>query len=253
MVIPYVIYGPPYYILRHLVARGFSTAISSETLRILPRLIICVLGISVDFLIFRLCRILELDPRACLMLLASSHVTLVFHCRTFSNTIESYLFAVLMYLVVSSVVESGGQQKQTTTQTDLEGNHNSVFIVIVIVMGFLNRPTFLLFAVVPYLYWVLDGGAPFFSPLKDYGLIAKRIVSSTLTAIFTGIAFIICDSFYYGSLSTQYLWNAIFATKLNLYSIVNILEKLTVTPPNFITYDLKYNQIWKQKWRNLLG
>ena len=112
-------------------------------------------------------------------------------------------------------------------------------------MGFFNRPTFLVFAVVPYLYWVLDGGAPYFSPLKDYGLIVKRTVSSTVAAFFIAIAFILCDSFYYGSLTTQVLWNAIFATKFNFDSIVNILEKLTVTPQNFLIYNLNQSNLSK--------
>lgn len=50
-------------------------------------------------LIYRICKLTEIDPKNYMIVLGSSYVMLLYGTRTFSNTIEMVLFAVLLYIV----------------------------------------------------------------------------------------------------------------------------------------------------------
>ena len=152
-------------------------------------------------------------PVSAAVVMATSYISLVYYTRTFSNTLETFLFAALLCVVVSR------SHKQIS-------DHLSAFVMsTVIVVGAFNRPTFIVYAAVPYLWWLFGDGVH-----RAMG----KAANSVATAVPVSAVLIICDSVYFGNLDINYL---------NLFDVgdaVSILRRnLTVTPLNFVWYNVQ--------------
>ena len=211
VVFPYLLTGLPFVILR--VGASYHIAnVNTENLVLASRLAVCFSSFLIDFVVWRICRLLAIDPAPALCVLSTSFVSLVFHTRPFSNTTESVLFALLLLLVVSDVCSSSGASNT--------GEHvRRAAIGAVVTSGFWNRPTFLVFALVPLVGWMYL----VYSRKSEKAL--KAVVMSTVPNIFallfgaapTAAFFILCDSFYFGFLAKR---------------------QFVLTPLNFLKYNL---------------
>jgi phosphatidylinositol glycan class Z len=120
MLVPYVFYGVPLAFLKLFSQLGsvkdYSQAsmtntpsemnlvhVQSNTLVYYPRMFMSVCSLLIDFCILRVAELCDLDETSVLITFASSYVALIYLTRTFSNTIETILFALLVYLVIKSV------------------------------------------------------------------------------------------------------------------------------------------------------
>ena len=188
------------------------------------------------------------------MVYASSYVVNVFFTRTLSNTIESFLFVALLHLVVSTVELKSCQKRHVQRKVDQDrnepsppGDNKSVssvsslktgfLIGFIIVFGFFNRPTFLIFAFVPSIVLFTDK----FHYLQNFSRISFTSITirilNYLTGVIFGFIFIVtADSIYYGSLSLDAISVSEFSQDIHLSGI---LEKLTITPWNFIKYNME--------------
>jgi GPI mannosyltransferase 4 len=123
MLIPYTFYGVPLLILKWL-SGIFSTAdyfqlgqeeqasetakmslisVQSNTLIYFPRMFMTFASLLVDIAVLKVSEMCELDASSVLLALASSYISMIYMTRTMSNSIETILFALLLYLVVKSI------------------------------------------------------------------------------------------------------------------------------------------------------
>ena len=119
MAIPYFFYGLPLYILKYFsqlrATPDFSFSsqqhgsdatlitVQTNTLIYYPRLFMTLCSLIIDIVLFNLANLCDLDTSSVLLTFASSYIAIVYLTRTFSNSIETLLFALLIYLIIKSI------------------------------------------------------------------------------------------------------------------------------------------------------
>ncbi|KFV75453.1 GPI mannosyltransferase 4, partial [Dryobates pubescens] len=226
VVFPLMTSGVAYWVIKSLQQLDLcSSCINSYTLLVSPRLLFTVSSFILDYSAYRLAPSWEADPWKALLLLAGSYVTLVFYTRTFTNTLEGLLFAILMVLVSSR--KSDGTLAAPTS---------GPLIGVITTAGFFNRPTFLAFALMPLLYWA----GLIVASQQSIKTVINHLLKLVLCACFTAVVFITADTLYFTSMGLD---NLSSTGKGSLFDVLGQLsEKTIVTPFNFISYNLNpYN------------
>ncbi|XP_044261351.1 GPI mannosyltransferase 4 [Tribolium madens] len=218
-----------------------------------PRLLMCTLSFLVDTILYKICINNNEKYKNRLVILASSYVIIVYGTRTFSNTFELVLFALLQYYVCESLVFSNTLIKKReylnyryeTSRTVVEkakfhklkllltsdSLRNCLQISVITVLGFFNRPTFLAFAMFPVFFWLYRGlGNKLVAPMNYHLRILALIVCSIPTIFFS----VIIDSFYYGYIT----WGEVGVLHVTINNFV-------FTPLNFILYNIDSNNLAK--------
>ncbi|RLV99163.1 hypothetical protein DV515_00010109 [Chloebia gouldiae] len=222
VVFPLMTSGVTYWVIKSLQQLDIcSSCINGYTLLVSPRLLFTIFSFILDYSVYRLAPFWGADPWKALVLLAGSYVTLVFYTRTFTNTLEGLLFALLMVLISSR--KSSGCSAEPTS---------SSLIGVITTAGFFNRPTFLAFALMPLLYWaslIVDSQ-------KSIKTLINHFLKFILCACFTAFVFITADTFYFTSVSLDNLYST---NKSSLFDvIIQLHDKMVVTPFNFLSYNL---------------
>lgn len=247
--LPYFLLGFAYQILlilnRITQQFLFVDIVKPYTLIIFPRLLICLLSFLVDYSIYKICVNNNEKYKSRLVILGSSYVIIVFGTRTFSNTFELILFALLLYFVSESMSYSNMIIKQkeylnrryekSKTVVEKAKIHklrlylnahslrNCLEISTVCVVGFFNRPTFLAYAVSPVFFWLYRGlGSKSVISLHFH----LRILSIITFAIPTILLFTFIDSMFYGFLT----W-----AEIEFFAVS--IENFVFTPYNFLKYN----------------
>ena len=133
--IPALLYRPPFLLLRLI---GLSDC--TYALLVLPRLVVCCLGLVNDIAVATIARRMFSRRRRVSVLfvrlaLASSYVTFTYGTRPLSNSVECVLFSLLLMTALGN--------RRTVTRTAL--------IAALVVTGVFNRPTFAFYALAPVL------------------------------------------------------------------------------------------------------
>ena len=257
MVLLYAIYGPPLYVLKFVSQFGFlkeASYLQSYLLLVLPRLVVMLLSIGMDVMLFNLARRLHLNTNTVMLVYTTSYVSLVYYTRTLSNTVEAFFFVALLCVTMTvtpvtcshsskkdklnlsrrSIHDSGDIIETETCKSDVGG---SPFVVaLILVAGFFNRPTFIFYAVVPYLNWLMRGS---WEVIKHDVLL--KFLLTLLNAVAIATAFLIGDSMYYGTL-TRVTLSAFKIDSLS-ESLVTVMRTLVVTPLNFIQYNMESSNL----------
>nr|XP_025043892.1 GPI mannosyltransferase 4 [Pelodiscus sinensis] len=231
VVFPLITCGITYWMIKSLQQLGiWSNGINSYTLLVTPRLLLTIFSFILDYTVYRIAPFWGADRWSALVLLAGSYVTLVFYTRTFTNTLEGLLFALLMVLVSPKAAGYGTAPKSDINQAK---STSSGFIGIITVAGFFNRPTFLAFALMPLLYWTVLNATSQHS-IKTIANHLWKFVSST---VFTAIIFTVADTLYFTSIGSEI---SLYSIKKNglLSTIAQINQNVIVTPFNFLRYNL---------------
>ncbi|KAM7296241.1 GPI mannosyltransferase 4 [Ixodes scapularis] len=157
---PSVIYlttGVPIWLLSsalRLLARTPDVLPPPYLLLVVPRLFSCLASFVCDYTIHRLSVALgkrKKDRHLCLSLFASSYVAVVYYTRTFNNSVESWLLALLLLSVGLDLKASGRRGKQEAPVL-----RNSMSVCLLLAVGFFNRPTFVVFALPAISIWLLN-------------------------------------------------------------------------------------------------
>lgn len=260
--VPCITVGVSYNILQALnyFTRQFIgiTIISPYTLLVIPRLAICLLSFLVDFSLYKICSTNNEKFKGRLILLASSFVMLTFGSRTFSNSLEMILFAMLLMYVADSVIFSNiivRQREYLNKRYDNAGNiperakfhklrlflkddnfRNCYQLSAITVAGFFNRPTFLIFAVFPLFFWFYRGiGFKSVPPLSFFYRILVFAIASAPTILF----FVLIDSFFYGYIS----WG-----EIGMFDIS--IDNFVFPPFNFVKYNSDSSNLAKHGLHN---
>jgi phosphatidylinositol glycan class Z len=202
-------------------------------------------SLAVDVALLWLARMCDLDPGSVLITFASSHVAVVYLTRTFSNSVETLLVALLLYLVIRSIkaqfvlndkflIDSGNRSSNGTASVisaadnefkinkrpeSPEGSaatsslsasikrirlfdiyrfdYKGGVIGLVMAVGVFNRPTFLIFAFVPLVYWLLYGleKCHTWSQIVVYAV--KRLLAVAKVFVPVAAFFVLFDTVYF--------------------------------------------------------
>jgi len=191
--------------------------ISWYSLTVTVRLVMTLFSLITDYTAMRLAPLMAMDAVSAAVVVATSYVSLVYYTRTFSNTLESFLFAALLCVITPN------------SRRQIPSFPSAFVVPSLIVLGVFNRPTFLVYAAVPYLWWLFSDGI--------HGFMIKT-ANSMLTALPVSLILIICDSIYFGYLDIN---------KLNVADLSNVMKILmqnsTVTPVNFLLYNIQSDNL----------
>lgn len=220
--------------------------LSSYSLLVFPRVIMCLISFVNDFCVFRIANSHNLKYDIRLLALASSGVMLTYGIRSFSNTIEMALVSLLLYFVSESMIltntviykkelleekydeakKIGDRVKYFKMRMSLPSHNYSKCLVLatICVVGIFNRPTFVLFGLPVIFHWMIRGFGTRSVSFMDFNLRMLTFIASGLPAF---IAIVIIDSLYYG-----------YLTLAQVYIFDITIENFLVTPVNFIRYNI---------------
>ena len=252
MFFPGLISLPIFHLIKSTLGDEKLVNVSSYLLLVGPRFMIAILSFVSDFCIYRLCRLLyspgpnckslmtnkSLD---CLLVHASSYLAFTYYTHTFSNTIETILFGLLLMTIIESFPNSFSNSPP---------QYINIKLSLILAFGFFNRPTFVVFSAIPVLYWL----ACFQS--NNHQKIAnkqsrsswycwsmncfKNIVANGLK-LFTPFTLatmflILVDTCYHHRLDDLLM-------AISQMSISKISHNLVLTPINFLVYNIQTNNL----------
>jgi len=195
--------------------------ISWYSVTVAVRLMVTLLSLITDYTAMQLSALHATDAMSAAVVVATSYVSLVYYTRTFSNTLESFLYAALLCVVT--------RKSCSPRILPFPRFPYATAISLLIVLGVFNRPTFVIYAAVPYLWWLFSDGVC---------KVSIKVVKSVLMAVPVSVLLIVCDSIYFGHLDINNLNVA------DMSDIVTILTRnLTVAPINFILYNVQSDNL----------
>ncbi|XP_071517348.1 GPI mannosyltransferase 4 [Panulirus ornatus] len=245
----------PYFILKY--AAPFCTQylgyelLTPNMLLVAPRIFITFLSFIADFSIYRIAKMCYIRPWCCVEVFASSYIMLVYATRTFSNTIELILMAVLLWRVCESMVDSTKVIRKENILQDLYESANTIqekvkfvriksklpaynyvdsaIISVIVTYGVFVRPTFVIYSFIPIAYWLQRGVV---TKEVDFSYFNLRCLSLLPGVVATFIICVLADSLYYGSTTL---------TELIFWNVTG--RSFIVTPINFLLYNAQENNL----------
>lgn len=225
IVFPYLTTGIPFLILNMLTLHK-----NPLLLLLIPRFIMFCLSILQDLSLYKICKMFKRNHVYSLFVFSTSYVTLVFYTRTFSNSIESVLFSLLLLIISKMIYNLSKTHNNKDSKENLytkEISYNNS-IGMLLALGFYNRPTFILFAFVPILFWLQLGlNTKFWNCIIMY----RRLLIMMPSFIIVCFLLTLIDTIYYSKFSVSYLIN-------HSEDAITLFENLIFTPINFISYNL---------------
>ena len=205
------------------------SALSVYFLVLLPRLSMTVLSLFGDCLMYNLARHHTSVPDLVMSVYTSSYIVFVYFTRTLSNTTEAFLFTSLLYfttLKADQIVEN-----PPSLIKFLLKNECVLLISSILSLGLFNRPTFLLFALMPYVHWLFSKhNAPF---------VVCRLFLTCLYGGMFSLFIILWDTAYYKQVIISiHVCNAFMSLLSNGSGFVlEFCDQFVITPLNFIRYN----------------
>ena len=243
----YLMYGLPLALLRLSAKVGAITTVTGYMVLIVSRLAVVIASFGVDLCVYRMSAAARLSSRyGSALLVASSYVTLVYYSRTFSNTLEAFLFALLLYQTMqySDKLSDQDKTKHTMSESGCKDlcpddkpfqRSDSFAVALTIVTGVFNRPTFVFYALIPYLCWLQTD--QIFGQFSEMTAVLRRAVKSGVSVMFISLLFIFGDSLYHGRMSLER--GALIGDLREKGILEFVTTNLTVTPYNFAAYNLQ--------------
>ncbi|XP_055336637.1 GPI mannosyltransferase 4-like [Paramacrobiotus metropolitanus] len=170
--IPYLISGIPFTILR-ILENGLHFRVSPQLMLIIPRMSMFFLIPILEWLLLMLTKSWNISTSSVKMVFRTSYLTFVFLPRTFSNSVEVVLFAGLMLAVFYP------------DKNHKSGNVTTVAVGVISALGIFNRPTFLAFGCVPWMYFL-------------YVSKMRSVINTAFFGALTMCVLVAVDSWYYG-------------------------------------------------------
>jgi len=250
--VPFLLYGVPMGALKvfNIVLFHYTglNIVGNYIVTLIPKLVLLLLSFSVDYLVYKVCKLYKHSFNQCLSTLASSYVMLVYSTRSFSNSLELVLSSILLYLVAHTIKRTDEtvylhelvHDKYTSAETIRERveiskkrkkipDHDYKHIVpigVLLAVGVFNRPTFLFYAFGPIFFWLQRGVAnhSYFTPFQTFNF---RFVLLTPIVAVSCLVLILTDSLYYGDLTLHKLWH-----------LKMLYTDWKVAPFNFVMYNI---------------
>lgn len=260
IIFPFISSGLPFLFLK-ATSSFFGFHITPHLLLLLPRLWMTMQSLVIDFLIYRLTyRLFQQKEIANVasIIFASSYACWVYCTRTFSNCSETILLGLLLDLATkgqdiqymqSKNLSSKDSSKQLAKRKQFDLNElektkikNAVFISAIVTLGFFIRISFLGFAVIPVLYWLLEG-LSCLSMLRAVQRFSRRIFLLIPGAVFVFICLVLVDCAYFNY--DKLLHFAVILQEKSFSKFFEWAKSLPITPLNSLMYNLDVNNLEK--------
>ena len=230
VMIPQLLLGPCFHLVT-LLSVHLPVMVGVQALVCLPRLTMAFLSLFSDRLVYNIATHHTSAPDNVMFVYTSSYIVLIYLTRTLSNTTEAFLFTALLY--VTTVKSSSICKKPNLFNSCLLKNECVLAISMILTLGLFNRPTFMLFAFMPYMYWLFN---------KHNSLyIVSRIFHTALYSAMFCLAIVLWDTSYYKQVNI--VTHVISAVTLLLTNGTGVIgefsDQFIVTPFNFIRYNTK--------------
>ncbi|KPM11570.1 GPI mannosyltransferase-like protein [Sarcoptes scabiei] len=231
MVFPQIFCGLVFKLINYFYSQDPSS-ISSYGILIVPRLIMALFSFLIDFSLIRIAKLFQMNRRLSQnipnlidwlgLIHSSMYLTMTYYNRTFTNTIETVLFSLLLWIVFESISRHHSVKVQS--------NRTAIYLGMILAAGFFNRPTFAIFAFVPISYWIVmfrfkRNQIPSFWN-ERIRIVIENVLKLSPSFLMVSIVFIIFDSNFYDRLK----WS------INLPKLISL--DLVITPWNFIRYNI---------------
>ncbi len=184
-----------------------------------PRLVVTLLSFICDYSLYRLCQYSKrsASSMSSMIVMSSSYLTLTYLTHTFSNSIETVLVSLLLLNSFKSI------------SSNTYSNSNTIGSLLA--LGLFNRPTFVVFAFAPLLFWLVSNSKQ--QKLSEL-LKTGTVRALSLMPSFISLSIILCifDTLYYSQNSVE-----IYENIMN-YRFEELLKSLVITPLNFVKYNL---------------
>lgn len=242
MLIPYLLNS-----IAFRISQTIQSQPSAYLLLVIPRLLYTLLSFIVDICLFKVCgyyssRGLWYLPVS--VIFQSSFICLGCMTRTLSNTIEVIIFALLLLMIcqlirprfrILFVTPNGRTSPAFERIKSSKQLMSSLVIGIILSLGIFNRPTFVVFALVPMCYWLAES---YKRNLWDLKLtITRAIAPLGIAFILTSIALSLFDTIFYKDISViQDLIDNLSSGRYDKF-LNGILNEWVLTPLNFIRYN----------------
>ena len=279
IVFPYIVTGPSILALKLMNSTDyFNFEISPFKLIILTRLPIALISITGYKATDKLASVFGVNTYLSKILWSTSYVTWTYFTRTFSNSVEAVLFAVILLLIlcspetkhtletVKSCKSLEVEEESSDLDTDCSEDENvkekqedtercirnekykqtmgrGLFLGILIIAGFFNRPTFLVFVFVPLIFWLFNVKTMY--NWKSYFRLYDLILSLSIGACISFLVFVMVDTLYFSpNICNDLLesFDLIIDQKVSTISFLLLIKKISskvvVTPWNFILYNV---------------
>lgn len=229
-----------------------QTKPSAYLMIVAPRLVYTLLSFIIDFCLYKLCQYYSSRGLWYLpvsMVFQTSFITLGCLTRTFSNSVEVVIFALLLVVVCQTVrprfrIMFVTPTRSTPVNERVKGItqiKSSILIGVIIMIGTFNRPTFPCFALVPTIYW-------FFGSLKrnsyNTRLTLQRVLAPlTISAALTAIPLSAFDTIYYRG--SQPIFDSLgYLSKFQIDKFYSSLRSdWILTPYNFVRYNTSIQKL----------
>ncbi|KAG2224178.1 hypothetical protein INT45_001296 [Circinella minor] len=184
-----------------------------------------------DYAVYRMCRQIGKDPVLPILLVSTSQVMLVYYMRPFSNTIESILLSLSLFVYTTML------QKITSIRSFALG--------CLLSLGVFTRITFILYGFPVGIGYLLNAYKK--SRRHLIGTILPFLLGGSIVAI----ACVFVDSLFYKSLQVTFAGRAVgsFIDLLNMFSDpkkwaqIRISGNVVLTPLNNILYNAKVENL----------
>ncbi|RUS22275.1 Alg9-like mannosyltransferase family-domain-containing protein [Endogone sp. FLAS-F59071] len=273
IVLPYLTTGVPFELLKliSVVAKkyGFYGFESSLALFVTQRLAFFTFSLLIDDSVIRLHGLTGArNPFPVLLVLASSHVMLVYHTRSFSNAIESVLLTVSFYLLFRAstlytakalpgkgAITSSQALSQATADVGAAQSRGffstwTVALGLVLTLGFFSRITFVFYGFpigIVFLYLAIRNAWDQRGIFSKIGVFFSDIIPLVFGVTLTSMFCVFVDSLYFGSLKLVLRDRVVtledFVTVLTndpkslLYDLT-LTGTIVITPLNNLVYNL---------------
>ena len=187
--------GIPFLTLR-LLSKYVN--LSPNLFLIFPRIYMTLISlISFDIPVYVISQRLNLKPFHCLLVLSTSYVTHVFATRPFSNTLESGILGILLMLFTPHHKKQPPGSMKDVLDIHYMPSYKCLIIGCLTSLGVFCRQTFPVFALVPYIqYVIVEMNRQQIHMLQ----IVRKTVLMALGFVITTVVFVLLDSWYFGHL-----------------------------------------------------
>lgn len=161
-----------------LIKDWLNIPLDGYTILVAPRIIMTILSFIVDYVVYKIsAKTIGWKWDMPALIFSTSYLTISFMTHTLTNSLETILLALTILISVDAITRKKARF--------------SLILGIILSLGIFNRPTFMVFALFPVLFWMNSGREHFI----------KKVVQNSLkllpTFLFASLMMVTIDTMYY--------------------------------------------------------
>lgn len=246
--LPYLLLMPAFGVLHQLMPMLDELGVVKSSLLVtLPRILFACANVINFILVKKLCLEINYDHKLALWLFSTSYVTWVYLTRSFSNTTETFLVSSVCLILVGMHQNLNKCRDSNKGQKEALKSHTKhcACLGVLICLGIFNRPTFLVFLLVPLMWFTCN---TLKTVCRFHAVWIGLMFVSGATFLLTFFVLCMVNSAYYNpdffhttsDLAIQLLSSPVSSLP---DIILSFLHSLKVPPHNFIMYNVNSSNL----------